>query len=110
MKIKYLGPRDVIRVGGFGDHRRDEVKEYPEAVGRELVATGVRQKFETVENDDLRDLFELIAAAKMAIDEGKVITSGKPDIKYMSEIVGREVTAGERDLAWAELQKTAGGE
>jgi hypothetical protein len=54
-------------------------------------------------------LQDLVAAAKVAVDEGKTIGSGKPDIKAMSEILGRDVSAEERDRAWDALN-TAGGE
>jgi hypothetical protein len=47
MRVKYLGPRDSIAVGGFGPHREGEIKDYPDAVGEELL-TGKRQKFEQV--------------------------------------------------------------
>jgi hypothetical protein len=50
MKIKYLGPRDSIRVGGYGKHDKDRVKEYPEEVGKELITTGVKQRFEAVDD------------------------------------------------------------
>ena len=46
MRVKYLGPRDSIGVAGYGLHLKDEVKDYPDEVGVELVTTSVRQKFE----------------------------------------------------------------
>jgi len=59
MKIRYLGCRrpngelvgDSVGVGGFGSHLRGEVKDYPEDVGQELLATMRRQKFELVEDE-----------------------------------------------------------
>jgi len=51
MKIKYLGPHDFVEVRGFGPHLRSEVKDYPDEVGRELLATARRQKFEAVKDE-----------------------------------------------------------
>jgi len=50
---------------------------------------------------------ELVAAAKMAIDNGDVTGGGKPEVKAMEEILGRSVSAGDRDRAYEQL--TAGG-
>jgi len=49
MKVRFIGPRSEIRTS-TGIHRKGEVKEYSDAVGRELIETGVRNKFEEVMN------------------------------------------------------------
>lgn len=49
MKIIYKGPSPFVLVGGSGPHNRDEVKDYPDDVGRELLETAKRQRFEAVE-------------------------------------------------------------
>ena len=49
MKIKYLGPSPFVNTGGFGPHYRGEVKEYPEEVGKEILTTSKKQRFELVE-------------------------------------------------------------
>ncbi len=54
MRVKYTGPRDSIGVAGYGLHLKDEVKDYSDEVGVELVTTSVRQHFEAV--DGLPDL------------------------------------------------------
>lgn len=48
MKIRYAGPADVIIVGAFGDHRKDEIRDYPDEVGRELIETAKKNLFEEV--------------------------------------------------------------
>ena len=48
MKIKYLGPMDAVNVGGFGPHRKGEVKDYPKTAGEALLASSRKQKFEAV--------------------------------------------------------------
>ena len=48
MKIKYLGPSSSVNVGEFGPHPKDTVKDYPEPVAKELLATAKKQKFERV--------------------------------------------------------------
>lgn len=51
-------------------------------------------------------------AARVAagdITEGDAyIQSGAPDRRALEEILGRDVSAGERDAAWAQVQKAAG--
>lgn len=49
MLIKYLGPSPEVNVGQFGSHRKDEVKEYPDNIGQELIATAQKQQFEAAE-------------------------------------------------------------
>jgi len=46
MKIIYRGPQDVVNVPPYGEHRKDQVKKYPDAFGKELLATSKRQQFE----------------------------------------------------------------
>lgn len=52
MKVKYMGPLDSIDVGGFGPHKKGEVKEYPDDAAMELVETSKRQIFEIQANED----------------------------------------------------------
>lgn len=49
MKIKYLGPRESINVAPLGLHYKGEVREYPDDVGEELLATSKKQRFEVAE-------------------------------------------------------------
>lgn len=49
IKLKYLGPRDHIDVPPYGEHIRDQDKEYPTAFANELLETSSRQQFEVVE-------------------------------------------------------------
>ena len=51
MRIKYLGPSRSVNVGGYGVHMKGEVREYPDAVGEELLETGRKQRFERVGKD-----------------------------------------------------------
>jgi hypothetical protein len=50
MRIEYLGPGDAVNVGGHGPHRRGEIKDYPDDVGAELLATSKKQRFAAVED------------------------------------------------------------
>ena len=47
-KIKYLGPSKSVNVGGYGTHRKGRVKEYPDGVAEELLATADKQRFKAV--------------------------------------------------------------
>ena len=49
MLIKYLGPRDRIKVAPHGLHYKDEVKEYDDDFGSDLLASSTRQRFEEVD-------------------------------------------------------------
>lgn len=48
MKIKYLGPRHVLTVAGYGIHLINQVKDYPADVAKDLLASE-RQQFEPAE-------------------------------------------------------------
>ena len=48
MKVKYLGPSDAVNVGGYGSHRKGEVKHYPDEFAEELLVTSKKQKFKAV--------------------------------------------------------------
>jgi len=48
MKLKYKGPGAYVMVAGFGRHDRKEIKDYPDEVAEELLATSKRQKFQVV--------------------------------------------------------------
>ena len=48
MKVKYLGPSKSVNVGGYGAHRKGRVKEYPDEVAEELLATADKQRFQAV--------------------------------------------------------------
>lgn len=50
MKIKYLGPGSSVNVGPYGQHNKNEVKNYPDEFAKELLATSKKQKFEVVSN------------------------------------------------------------
>jgi len=44
-------------------------------------------------------------ACLRAADDGKVTASGKPTVEAVEEILGREVSAAERDEAWARIDR-----
>lgn len=50
MKIKYLGPSESVNVGGFGPHRKGEVKDYPEDMAADLLTSSKKQKFEELKS------------------------------------------------------------
>jgi len=47
---------------------------------------------------------QLIAAAMKAVAEGNIINGGAPAVDAMAEILGREVSASDRDLAWEAIK------
>jgi hypothetical protein len=48
MKIRYDGPGSFVNVHPYGQHLREETKEYPDDFGEELIATSKAQKFTVV--------------------------------------------------------------
>ena len=51
---------------------------------------------------------DLLEAARTAVAAGDTIKSGAPDIAALEAILGRDVGAAERDLAWDALRAEAG--
>jgi len=51
MKITYLGPSQAVIVHPFGEHRKNETKEYPDSFGEELIATSRKQQFSICADD-----------------------------------------------------------
>ena len=48
MQIIYEGPRASVMVDGFGEHKKDETKSYPQKAGQKLLETSVTQQFREV--------------------------------------------------------------
>jgi hypothetical protein len=51
MKIRYDGPGSFVNVHPYGQHLKDEIKEYPDDFVKELLATSKAQKFTVVDDD-----------------------------------------------------------
>lgn len=79
----------------------------PEGDTTEAETDTAETEAEEVEDSTDDALQQLTAAAKQAIGNGDTITSGAPEIKAMEAILGRNVTAAERDQAWAAIQAEA---
>lgn len=45
MKIKYLGPGSFVNVDPYGQHDKNEIKEYPDEFAAELILTSKKQQF-----------------------------------------------------------------
>jgi hypothetical protein len=76
MKIKYLGPSDKVLVHPHGEHRKDEIKEYPEKFGKELCETSRKQRFSICTDDA-----EAPATDDDAGPEATTATTKKPDME-----------------------------
>lgn len=48
MDVIYLGPSESVNVAPFGDHRKGQLKQYPDEFGADLIATSKKNKFEAV--------------------------------------------------------------
>jgi|GEM_PF-3044484 len=76
MKIRYLGPSPSVNVGEFGPHYKDEVKDYPDKVGEELLATMRKQRFEFA-GDPTEEKTESAPAAHEATQEAHAAPASK---------------------------------
>jgi hypothetical protein len=114
MKIKYLGPSPSVNVGGFGPHPKDAVVDYPDEVAEELLATSKKQKFEAVDSGsrppEPATPEEILEAAKKVIEAGDVTQDSKPKTEAIMEILGKKVSASERDEAWEKIEAEKEGD
>jgi hypothetical protein len=81
MKIVYLGPSPEVNIGGHEEpHRRGESREYPEAIGKDLLDSK-KQRFVTKEDHDA--LTEAAASGGTIPAGAKIdfIEPAKPDEK-----------------------------
>ena len=53
---------------------------------------------------------DLIDAARAAIDAGDITKDGKPEVRAIEEILGRDITAAERDEAWNKIEGSKNGQ
>lgn len=112
MEIRYDGPRQSIGIAGYGWHKRGEIRTYPDDFGHDLIATNPRSRFVEIPETEGKTVDggeavgsdqELILAASEAIAAGNVTKGGKPAVDAMEKILGRDITAADRDRAWAAL-------
>ena len=52
---------------------------------------------------------ELVQAAREVVDAGEVTGNGKPTVEAMTVLLGRPVTAQERDMVWEKIQAEDNG-
>lgn len=113
MKIKYLGPSPSVNVGGHGPHFKGKVVDYPDDVGEELLETAKKQEFEAVGGGktgvDPATAEEILEAAKKAIEAGDVTQDDKPTVEAIEKILGKNISAQERDEAWEEIRTADDG-
>lgn len=82
MLIKYLGPSDFVRVVPNGRHWQNQVKEYPDDFGADLLETSTRQQFEEV------DAFEFDADAAIANPPADWTTLTIDDLRKVCDRMG----------------------
>jgi len=88
MKIKYLGPSPVVKIAPYGDHRKDEVKDYPDEFGEDLLATSKKQKFEAIDGI----IAKTGALNDMTVKELKVLL-GELEVSYDATAAKSELIA-----------------
>ena len=117
MKIRYLGPSPAINVGMGGQNVRPHIKgkvlEYPKEIGEDLLLDE-SNNFEAVKEEKTQKIkdpasktdgqTDIIEAARAAIAAGDVTGEGKPHVKAIEVILGRDITAKERDTAWDQIK------
>lgn len=51
MKIIYLGPSESVNVAPYGNHRKNEMKNYSDEFGADLLLSSKMQRFEEVKKE-----------------------------------------------------------
>ena len=69
----------------------------------EVFQTGDSKLKTRIAEETASDRGDLVFAAKAAIAAGKVTRDGKPLVEAMEEILGRDITAADRDRTWEKL-------
>ena len=113
MKIRYLGPSPAINVGMGGQNVRPHIKgkvlDYPKEIGEDLLLDE-SNNFEAVKGiPETRVRSDMMDAAIAAIKARDVTGEGKPHVKAIEVILGRDITAKERDAAWERIKAAEAG-
>ena len=60
--------------------------------------------------DALKD--RIVDAVRLAVEAGRTTSDGRPEVKAIEEILGRDISAADRDAAWEAYQadQTSGAE
>ncbi len=82
---------------GNGDEPADDAAAETDEAAEGAEAAAVEPEAE--------EMSDLAAAAGKAIEAGNTIGSGAPSVEAMEDILGRSITAAERDAAWKEWQQ-----
>jgi len=79
------------------------ITDMPEKEAKRLIDKGKVERAEEEETPEPVISEEVIEAARKAIEAGQTTGSGKPKVEAMAEILGRDVSAAERDEAFEKL-------
>lgn len=118
--VFYKDPGGVVR-----SHEITHASDVQEAVGKgifSLTPGAARQVIPLEESLDEKEVVveepgevveelsedELVEAARRAIAHGDITVEGKPLVEAMEQILGRGITAKERDDAWEKLPDPEG--
>ncbi|CAO3355209.1 hypothetical protein [Azospirillum palustre] len=106
-KLRLLATVKVARETTLRPGAVIEVKDPEDEQAASLVARGFARwvKAGDATEEEALSLDRIIAAiGKLDPANAKHFKGGKPELKALGELLGAEVTAGQRDQAWAALQ------
>jgi uncharacterized protein YifE (UPF0438 family) len=83
-----------------------EPVEVPEDEARRLIDRGFARPGEAVAIDTA-ELIDAIVDAIADLDSESFGKDGKPNVKAIEAVLGRDITAADRDQAWATYQRLA---
>ena len=96
-----------IDIGQELDVKQDEAESLVERGFAQIVAGGKVDKVTpNTPAPSQNDIIDAILQLDPKKDYGK---NGVPDVKAIEKILGVDITAQQRDLAWAELEKETSG-
>lgn len=103
--MEIIANRTLIRgkPGNVTEVPPGTVVEFPDDEARDMIKRGIAKAVNDAPSGD--DHFDTLVDAIEGLDESAFGKDGKPSVKALEEFTGYDITASERDNAWAEYQR-----
>lgn len=84
-------------------YRQGDIAVFDESIRPPAHFRPLKEKRES--NNGKPTMSELVSAASKAMAEGFITKDGRPEVKAMEQILGRDITSEQRDSAYEELKR-----